>query len=176
MNNKMKKLLLSIVFIIFLIVAFKVLIKDGSLEVPESLETVSVEITAATVEGTKNPETTAALETVGSIVNETTAESGKEPIQLVTLAPEGEDLHFKNKERLEEHFEKHNEDFGYASAEEYEAGANAVIHNPNALSKLEGEDGDYVYFLEDTGEFVIVSPKKVIRTYYKADRAYFDRQ
>lgn len=111
--------------------------------------------------------------TVTAAASETETESLP---QLGTLAPESEQLHFKNRERLEEHFEKHNEDFGYASPEEYEAGANAVVHNPKALSKLEKEDGDYVYFLEETGEFVIVSPKKVIRTYYLADRDYFDRQ
>ena len=96
--------------------------------------------------------------------------------QIATIAAGEEKLHFKNRERLEEHFEKHNEDFGYECAEDYEDGANAVIQNPDSLCKLEKEDGDYVYFLENTEEFVVVSPQGIIRTYYKADRDYFDRQ
>lgn len=171
MSSKTKKIVFTILFIVFLVIAIRVLLNDGDLQIPDNISPVSVEVTGATVESTSDAET---------IVNETTAgeteAESEDPLQLVTLAPEGVELHFKNKERLDEHFEKHNEDFGYRNAEEYEAGANAVIHNPNALSKLEGEDGDYVYFLESTGEFVIVSPKKVIRTYYKTDRAYFDRQ
>lgn len=38
------------------------------------------------------------------------------------------------------------------------------------------EDGDDLYFLESTGEFVVVSPAGYIRTYYLTDRDYFDRQ
>lgn len=41
---------------------------------------------------------------------------------------------------------------------------------------MQAEDGDDLYFLESTGEFVVVSPAGYIRTYYLADRDYFERQ
>ena len=116
------------------------------------------------------------VDAVDNYVYENVSESADEKLQIETKTPSEEYLHFKNSERLQEHFEKHNEDFGYGSAEAYEAGANAVIQNPDSLCKLEKEDGDYVYYLETTEEFVVVSPQGVIRTYYKADRDYFDRQ
>ena len=62
------------------------------------------------------------------------------------------------------------------SAEEYLAAANAVVANPAALHKLQAEDGDDLYFLESTGEFVVVSPAGYLRTYYLTDRDYFERQ
>ena len=67
---------------------------------------------------------------------------------------------------------------GFSSAEEYLAAANAVISNPNALVKTEKEDGDYVYYVEDTNEFVVLSRDGYIRTYFCPDggRSYFDRQ
>lgn len=85
-------------------------------------------------------------------------------------------LTFRNEERLQSHYEKHGIQMGFSSAEDYQAAANAVVSNPEALHKLESEDGDDVYFLESTGEFVVVSQKGYIRTYYLADKAYFDRQ
>ncbi len=77
------------------------------------------------------------------------------------------------------HFEKHGKDVGAKTKEEYLAMANALILNPNALSKKETDDGDNdtVYFLEATGEFAVLSDKGVIRTYYNnVDLDYFNRQ
>ena len=83
---------------------------------------------------------------------------------------------FRNRYLLDKHYEKHGIEMGFESAEEYEAAASAVINNPEALHKLEQEDGDDVFYLEDTGEFVVLSTDGFIRTYYYADKAYFDRQ
>ena len=83
---------------------------------------------------------------------------------------------FRNRNLLDKHYEKHGIEMGFESAEEYEAAASAVINNPEALHKLEQEDGDDVFYLEDTGEFVVLSTDGFIRTYYYADKAYFDRQ
>ena len=65
-----------------------------------------------------------------------------------------------------------------SSAEEYEAAASAVVNNPESLHKTEAEDGDDVYYLEETNEFVVVSTDGYIRTYFLPDggKAYFDRQ
>lgn len=85
---------------------------------------------------------------------------------------------FRKAEYLQEHFDKHGAEFGYATADEYLAGANRVVASPGALHKLEAEDGDDVYYLESTNEFVIVSTDGYLRTYFKPDdgKAYFDRQ
>ena len=85
---------------------------------------------------------------------------------------------FRNDKLLNEHFEKHNEDFGYADVQEYVEGANRVINDKNALHKLEAEDGDDVYYLENTNEFVIVSTDGYIRTYFKPSRGmeYYNKQ
>ena len=85
---------------------------------------------------------------------------------------------FRNKEYLEEHYEKHGRDMGFASAAEYEAAASAVVNDPRALHKLEAEDGDDVYYIEETNEFVIVSKRGYLRTYFKPDtgKRYYDKQ
>lgn len=87
-------------------------------------------------------------------------------------------LSFRREEQLEDHYEKHGIEMGYTSKEDYLAGANAVIANPNALHKLEEEDGDDVYYLEETNEFVIVSTDGYIRTYFwpQDGIAYYNRQ
>lgn len=85
---------------------------------------------------------------------------------------------FRNDKYLAEHFEKHGSDFDYSTKEEYLAGANRVISSDDVLHKLEKEDGDDVYYLEETNEFVIVSTDGYIRTYFKPESgiAYYNRQ
>ena len=90
--------------------------------------------------------------------------------------------YFRTKDQLNQHFEKHGAefdgDFDYRTAEEYEAGASDVINNDEALFKYEKEDGDGVYYIEDTNEFVILSKDGYIRTYFRPTRGkkYFDQQ
>ena len=93
-----------------------------------------------------------------------------------TAAEASSHLTFRTDEKLQQHFEKHGWETGCATAEEYLAAANAVIADPASLHKLQAEDGDDLYFLERTGEFVVVSPAGYLRTYYLTDRDYFDRQ
>lgn len=86
--------------------------------------------------------------------------------------------HFRNDYLLTEHFNKHGIEMGFETKEEYEAAAARVVVNPNSLHKIESEDGDDCYYLEETNEFVIVSTDGYIRTYFKPDsgKDYFDRQ
>ncbi len=67
---------------------------------------------------------------------------------------------------------------GFDSKEAYEKAASDVINNPAALHKTEAEDGDYVYYVEETNEFVVLSKDGYIRTYFlpSAGKAYYDRQ
>lgn len=86
--------------------------------------------------------------------------------------------YFKNKNLLNQHYEKHGIEMGFESAESYEKAASDVINNPSALTKTEQEDGDYVYYIEETNEFVILSTNGFIRTYFlpSAGKKYFDKQ
>lgn len=92
------------------------------------------------------------------------------------------EYHFRNKKLLNQHFEKHGDefegDFDYRTAEEYEKGASDVINSSEALHKTEAEDGDGVYYIEATNEFVILSTDGYIRTYFRPNggKSYFDRQ
>lgn len=85
---------------------------------------------------------------------------------------------FRNETYLTQHFQKHGGEFDYKTAEEYLAGANRVINDPDSLTKTEKEDGDFVFYLESTNEFVILSTDGYIRTYFRPDDGinYFNRQ
>lgn len=87
-------------------------------------------------------------------------------------------LKFRNQNLLDQHYEKHGKDMGFASAEEYEAAAGKVVTNKETLHKTEEEDGDDVYYLEKTNEFVVVSTDGYIRTYFNPDDGldYYNRQ
>ncbi len=99
-----------------------------------------------------------------------TQESTPDPI------PESS-YNFRTYESYIDHFNKHGGDMGYATAEDYLAGANKVILADDVLSKFQ-DDGDTAYFLESTREFAVVSPDGYIRTYFKPDDGidYFNRQ
>jgi len=88
------------------------------------------------------------------------------------------DYQFRKYSMLESHYYKHGIDMGFDSPEEYLAAANAVIANPDALTKTEKEDGDTVFYVEATNEFVVLSTDGYIRTYFLPDggKRYFDRQ
>ena len=67
---------------------------------------------------------------------------------------------------------------GFDSAESYEAAANEIINHPDNLHRIEEEDGDDVYYLEENNGFVIVSIDGYIRTFFYPDDGldYFNRQ
>ena len=85
---------------------------------------------------------------------------------------------FRNDRLLEQHYEKHGEEMGFSSSEEYEEAACDVINNPDALHKYESEDNDIVYYVEETNELVIVSEDGYIRTYFEPSDGirYYNRQ
>ncbi len=85
---------------------------------------------------------------------------------------------FRNENLLQEHYEKHGEEMGFPDAGSYEQAALKVVCNPDALHKIEAEDGDDVYYVEETNEFVIVSVDGYVRTYFypKDGLEYFERQ
>lgn len=137
------------------------------------------------------PETETKKETVTESETESEAEDLTEPESAESESSEifndyDDDIqieyHFRTQKQLEQHFEKHGsefeDDFDYETPQDYEAGASDVINNPDALYKTEAEDGDGVYYIEDTNEFVILSTDGYIRTYFRPNAGinYFNRQ
>lgn len=102
----------------------------------------------------------------------------EEPTEIFTDGNSYVEYHFRNEKLLNQHFEKHGSEFDYPTAYEYEKGASDVINNPDALFKTEAEDGDGVYYIEQSNEFVILSTDGYIRTYFKPSGGidYFNRQ
>ena len=104
------------------------------------------------------------------------------PQKNINIESEGESvLHtytFRNSEFLNDHYNKHGISMNFSSAKEYEQAASNVVNSSDALHKTEKEDGDDVYYIEATNEFVIVSKDGYIRTYFNPDEGkdYYDRQ
>ena len=125
----------------------------------------------------------AATETTAQTTTETTQEQTTEATtqeQTTEFATQAAQptYTFRTYDRLKEHYRKHGIEMGFSSAEEYQAAANAVIANPEALTKREKEDNDYVFYVERTNEFVVLSTDGYIRTYFCPDsgKRYFDKQ
>lgn len=87
-------------------------------------------------------------------------------------------LTFRNDDLLQSHYQKHGIEMGFSSAREYEVAANKVLDNPDTLHKTEAEDGDDVYYLEESNEFVVVSTDGYLRTYFNPSDGldYYNRQ
>ena len=153
------KKVLTLVLVVALIVLKLVYGNEGGEETGENAGGISTE-SSMSVTATPGPLATA------------------EP--TATPAPELEvpDLSFRSEYLLNQHYEKHGIDMGFASAEEYEAAACKVIVHPDTLHKIEAEDGDDVYYMESTNEFVVVSKDGYIRTYFWPDDGigYYNRQ
>lgn len=98
--------------------------------------------------------------------------------ETVIASEQGTDYTFRSENLLEEHYQKHGLEMGFENEQEYLEAANRVVNDPNTLHKTESEDGDDVYYLERTNEFVIVSGDGYIRTYfYPGDGIdYYNRQ
>ena len=135
--------------------------------------------------GVNTVEVVTALPSVEPSVPDSNEGGTQKPVQTPTDTPVATDTpvpekqyRFRSKKLLDSHYEKHGIDMGFASKEEYEAAASAVVNNPNALHKTEKEDGDDIYYLEDSNEFVVVSTDGYLRTYFLPDagKKYYDKQ
>lgn len=149
---------------------------DSSQEVSDSFnEMNSMESSESSSESTSEPGSSTESSINSSDSGTVGFESGS---SISDGVPEAEELHFRNKRLLEQHYQKHGIDMGFASAGEYEKAAAAVVNDPEVLHKIEAEDGDDVYYIERTNEFVVVSTDGYLRTYFNPDRGkdYFDRQ
>ena len=174
-NNSILYSAIVIVIVLISVISGKVVgNKDNNDSTTQQITTEAVtteEITTQTIE----------IVTTEDITTEAKAGTEEESTQAADEETEADDsrpLTFRNSNRLDEHYEKHGIEMGFSSAEEYEAAARKVVLNKNALHKIEVEDGDDVYYLEATNEFVIVSPDGYIRTYFNPSGGidYYNRQ
>lgn len=148
--------------------------------VEETRETGGAQAPESTKETRGTGETQASESVEETKESDGTQELNKE-IQIVSESKEQieeSDLKFRNKKLLNQHYEKHGIEMGFESAAEYEAAAAAVVKHPDVLHKTEAEDGDDVYYVESTNEFVVVSKDGYIRTYFlpSSGKKYYDRQ
>ena len=158
--------------------------ETGGAQAPESVketrETGGAQASESTKETRETGETQASESVEETKEFDGTQELNKE-IQIVSESKEQieeSDLKFRNKKLLNQHYEKHGIEMGFESAAEYEAAAAAVVKHPDVLHKTEAEDGDDVYYVESTNEFVVVSKDGYIRTYFlpSSGKKYYDRQ
>lgn len=193
MNDKNQKVLrgvviavLSIAFVVFVILYLTGRVGDISgftSEPPESISESTATVVNAPIasqsavvstEASTTVESSERASEISSITSSTSAPeviSSEPSIQQTSYK-------FRNKNLLDQHYEKHGREMGFASAEEYEKAAAAVPNHPDVLHKIEKEDGDDVYYVEATNEFVIVSTDGYIRTYFNPDRGidYYNKQ
>ena len=175
-DKHLNRVIMIIMLIMACICLFGACRKKTSVETPEVVvdveePVIEVEVEKPQVEvEIEKPEVTVKVE---EPVIEEQPETDIEEVQ-----PETVTYKFRNKKLLDQHYDKHGKEMGFASAAEYEAAASAVITNPNALYKTEKEDGDGCYFIESTNEFVVLSTDGYIRTYFIPDsgKKYFDKQ
>ena len=160
---KDKKKLYGILGVVALIIVYLLLVKAGVIQTQgEGGDGSTIELAVAdSEEPTEAPE----------VQPEETEAPTEEPIELT-------DYGFRNKKLRDSHYEKHGIEMGFETVEDYILAANKVISNPDSLHKLEAEDNDHIYFLEETNEFVVLSQDGYIRTYYIANGGieYFNRQ
>ncbi len=196
MTARRKRTLAGIIVLLILGFAVNYFFGDGGQEAGS--DTYQTEVTAAPgitqvpeateePEATDEPEVTEVPEATVTVTptqqpeddTETPDDPGEEEDSGRKDADAVEILYeFRRDSYLEQHFEKHGEEFDYETKEEYLAGANRVIQSPDALHKIEAEDGDDIYYIEKTNEFVVVSTDGYIRTYFRPSAGidYYNRQ
>ncbi len=194
MSGKSQKILktiaiiiLSVVAVVFLILFFTGRVGDfigvtsdtsssPSQTSVQSVASITEQSATSTVQSTSSTKQSTVSSSPTSVSSSQTSVQSSSPSESApTVATE---YKFRNKNLLEQHYEKHGRDMGFKSAEEYEKAASAVPNDPAALHKTEKEDGDDVYYIESTNEFVVVSTDGYIRTYFNPDRGidYFNKQ
>ena len=173
-NGKKKGVLGTAASLIAVLIIYLV---SGNIDLGGKQDTTGAQDTQSTVQTQETSESQVQQDTEQETTEQTTevADNEKEEEQEETPAVT---YSFRNEGLLESHYEKHGIEMGFDSAEEYEAAASRVVNNPDALYKLEAEDNDHVYYLEETNEFVVVSRDGYIRTYFLPSRGidYFNAQ
>ena len=172
MNNNAKTVRTLLIIVLSLMLAVMPVLSGCGKKSSDAQEETTASLPT---EAAETQQTTTATQTTT-----TTQETRTQETTWTTTAAQTPraDYQFRKYSMLESHYYKHGIDMGFDSPEEYLAAANAVIANPDALTKTEKEDGDTVFYVEATNEFVVLSTDGYIRTYFLPDggKRYFDRQ
>lgn len=192
MNEKSEKILRGIVIAILAIVfaVFAVLYLTGKIgdisgftggDSSEAGSAASYQSADSSVVSSGSSESSVTVSNVSSVPESsqsTAVSSANSSAESSEPTIQPTEYRFRNKNLLDQHYQKHGIDMGFSSAEEYELAAAAVPNHPDVLHKTEKEDGDDVYYIEATNEFVIVSTDGYIRTYFNPDRGidYYNKQ
>lgn len=144
-------------------------------EISEGLENARSEISdkiGSAAENISN-ELSDAAEKIAPATSASSDETTTEP------ASEKKQYTFRSQKRYDEHYEKHGKEFGDITKEEYLEMANNLINSDSdrVLHKY-SDDGDYMYFDQDTNYFLVLSADGYIRTFFipAAGIKYWERQ
>ncbi len=171
-----RKIIVTAVFVLFLIGAVFIILSTTGEQDGTSSDSISSYSAESSMQSSKSSESSS--QEGPSVSSSSAASQSTQSVRSEQSEPQTVTLKFRNKNLLDQHYEKHGKDMGFSSAAEYEKAAAAVPANPAALHKTEKEDGDDVYYIEATNEFVVVSTDGYIRTYFLPDsgKRYFDKQ
>lgn len=174
MKNKNNSILYSAIVIVIVLIS----VISGKVGGNKDNNDSTTETKTTEVVTTEKATTETVMKTEATTEEKKTEIATEEDRTETTEITDDRPLTFRNANRLNEHYEKHGIEMGFASAEEYEAAAKRVVLNKDSLHKLEAEDGDDVYYLEISNEFVVVSPDGYIRTYFNPSDGidYYNRQ
>ena len=153
----------------YLVLSGKLSAGSGGSQESQGATPADIPVVVATTSGETRADSNIPLTSTAAKTTEKATEEGTKAYT---------DYRFRSKSLLNSHYDKHGIEMGFKSAGDYEKAASDVINNPAALYKTEKEDGDHVYYLVSTNEFVVLSKDGYIRTYFKPDQGkkYFDRQ
>lgn len=90
----------------------------------------TAEISADTSVSQQETEVTTSSETSAEYTTTTAETTATAPQTTAAAAASAPSPHFRNEERLNEHYEKHGIEMGFATPAEYEAAAAAVVNSP----------------------------------------------
>ena len=83
---------------------------------------------------------------------------------------------FYDTKSMVNHYVKHGEQTDCNSMEDYLYKANMVAIDKSSLSKRQKKDGDLVYYNKKTNDFVVIAKAGYLRTYFKANDKYYNKQ
>lgn len=155
---------------------------------PETKEETATETAGTSTDISLTPMETAissvAFPTVPTKVPKSTAEPTT--IAETTAAVQTKDAQaaehkFRNKNLLDQHYEKHGEEMGFPNAAAYQKAASDIINaadGQDILYKYKSDgSGDQCFYVEATKEFVVLSYDGFIRTYFICSGIkYYNRQ
>ncbi len=178
-NSKINIKQVIIIILIVMVIGYELFVAggDGEEEIPTESPVQSLVVEEQPSESVQESEESLELLYSEEGTEESASFESEESSEEYVPSIE-EYLTFRNDSLWESHYEKHGIDMGFSTMEEYLEAANLVLYHEDTLHKIEAEDGDDVYFLEETGEFVVVSTDGYIRTYFIPDAGidYFNRQ